>query len=141
MQFKQVTRFIVLSSFVLLAGCGAPKETTVATIGTDKISQQEFEAMFAKNNSGVESQKASAEEKEKFLDLYIKFKLKVKEAYAHGYMNDPELRNELNDYRKNLAVSYMVEKEITGPALQEMYKRRQVELRASHILISIPENP
>ena len=35
----------------------------------------------------------------------------------------------------------MVEKEITGPALQEMYKRRQVELRASHILISIPENP
>jgi peptidyl-prolyl cis-trans isomerase SurA len=123
-----------------LTGCGSQKNAVVAEVGTDKISLQEFETMFAKNNGGWDgSAKTSIDDREKFLDLYVKYKLKVKEAYARGYDKDPELRNELNDYRKNLAVTYVIDKEVTGPALQEMYDHRSQEVRASHILISVKE--
>jgi peptidyl-prolyl cis-trans isomerase SurA len=124
-----------------VAGCGSQKSATVAEIGTEKVSLQEFESMFAKNNGGWDgAAKSSIEDREKFLDLYVKYKLKVKEAYARGYDKDPELKNELNEYRKNLALTYLIDKEITGPALEEMYRRRSLEVRASHILISVKEN-
>ncbi len=123
-----------------ITGCGSQKTVTVAEVGTDKISLQEFESMYAKNNGGWEgASKTSMEDREKFLDLYVKYKLKVKEAYARGYDKDPELRNELNDYRKNLAVTYVIDKEVTGPALEEMYNHRSLEIRASHILIMVKE--
>lgn len=123
-----------------IIGCGG---SYVADIAGDKISIEEFEQVYAKNNGGWDAaSKTSVEDRQKFLDLYVKFRLKVKEAYARGYDKDKELQNELNDYRKNLAVSYMLEKEITKPALEKLYQRKQKEIRASHILIgSGSDNP
>jgi peptidyl-prolyl cis-trans isomerase SurA len=116
-----------------IIGCGG---SYVADIAGEKISVEEFEQVYAKNNGGWEAAaKTSAEDKQKFLELYVKFRLKVKEAYAFGYNKDAELQNELNDYRRNLAVSYMLEKEITKPALEKLYARKKKEIRASHILI------
>ncbi len=128
-----ITTFV----FVLFAGIiGCGGSTPVADIAGDKISIEDFEQVYAKNNGGWEaSAKTSVDDRQKFLDLYMKFRLKVKEAYSLGYDKDKELRNELNDYRKNLAVSYMLEKEITKPALEKMYQRKLSEVRASHILI------
>lgn len=118
---------------VLTAGCGG---AYVADIAGEKISVEEFEQVYAKNNGGWDAaSKTSIEDRQKFLELYVKFRLKVKEAYAHGYDKDRELQSELNDYRRNLAVSYMLEKEITKPALERLYQRKQKEVRASHILV------
>ena len=120
---------------LMFAGC-ASQSVVVATVGGDKITLDEFNTMYAKNNGGVDAaQKASVDDKEKFLDLYVKFKLKVKEAYSHGYQNDGDVKSELQEYGRNLAVTYLMEKEINEPALRQMYERRLLELRASHILI------
>lgn len=135
---------LMMTTFVFafasgIIGCGSPY---VANIAGDKISVQEFEQVYAKNNGGWDAaSKTSVEDRQKFLDLYLKFRLKVKDAQAQGYDKDPELRAELAEYRKNLAVSYMLEKEITGPALLRMYDRKLKEVRASHILIRMPETP
>jgi peptidyl-prolyl cis-trans isomerase SurA len=130
----------VFALFAGIIGCGG---SYVAEIAGEKISIEDFEQVYAKNNGGWDAaSKTSVEDRQKFLDLYVKFRLKVKEAYARGYDKDKELQNELNDYRKNLAVSYMLEKEITKPALEKLYQRKQKEIRASHILIgSGSENP
>lgn len=131
---------VVFALFAGIIGCGG---SYVADIAGEKISIEEFEQVYAKNNGGWEAaSKTSVDDRQKFLDLYVKFRLKVKEAYARGYDKDKELQNELNDYRKNLAVSYMLEKEITKPALEKLYQRKQKEIRASHILIgSGSDNP
>jgi peptidyl-prolyl cis-trans isomerase SurA len=135
-KLMMTTLFFAL--FAGIIGCGG---SYVADIAGDKISIEDFEQVYAKNNGGREAAaKTSIEDRQKFLDLYVKFRLKVKEAYALGYNNDAELRNELNDYRKNLGVSYMLEKEITGPALEQMYQRKLKQIRASHILIGIPSD-
>ncbi|MDP1676319.1 MAG: peptidylprolyl isomerase [Bacteroidota bacterium] len=124
--------------FALFAGIIGCSGSYVADIAGDKISVEDFEKVYAKNNGGREAAaKTSVEDRQKFLDLYVKFRLKVKEAYALGYNNDAELRNELNDYRKNLGVSYMLEKEINKPAMEQMYNRKLKQLRASHILIGV----
>ena len=131
----------VFALFAGFIGCGGG--AFVADIAGDKISVEEFEQIYSKNNGGTEvAAKTSLEDRLKFLDLYVKFRLKVKEAYALGYGNDKELRSELNEYRKNLAVSYMLEKEITKPALEKMYQRKLKSIRASHILVGVPSvNP
>lgn len=132
-EFMMTGTFLVLLSGLI--GCGG---AYVADIAGEKISVTDFEQVYAKNNGGIEAAaKTSLEEKQKFLDLYVKFRLKVKEAYALHYDKDPELQKELADYRKNLGVSYMLDQEITGPAIQQMYDRRKKEVRASHILIRV----
>ncbi|HAP35389.1 MAG TPA: hypothetical protein DCQ28_05410, partial [Bacteroidetes bacterium] len=135
---KFITTTIFFALVAGIIGCGG---SYVADIAGDKITIEEFEQVYAKNNGGIEAAaKTSIDDRQKFLDLYVKFRLKVKEAYALGYHNDVELRNELNDYRKNLAVSYMLEKEITKPALEQMYNRKLKQLRASHILVGVPSS-
>ena len=135
-KLMMATLFFAL--FAGMIGCGG---SYVADIAGDKISVEDFEQVYAKNNGGREAAaKTSVEDRQKFLDLYVKFRLKVKEAYALGYNNDTELRNELNDYRKNLGISYMLEKEITKPALEQMYSRKLKQIRASHILIGVPSS-
>jgi peptidyl-prolyl cis-trans isomerase SurA len=127
---------------LLTAGMIGCSGAYVADVAGEKISVADFEQVYAKNNGGWDAAaKTSLEEKQKFLDLYVKFRLKVKEAYAKGYDKDPELQRELADYRKNLGISYMLDQEITGPAIEQMYKRRTEERRASHILIRLNENP
>lgn len=134
MRFK--TLMMTTIAFLLVSGIIGCGGSYVADIAGEKISIEEFEQVYAKNNGGWDAaKKTSVEDRQKFLDLYVKFRLKVKEAYALGYNKDMELQSELNDYRKNLAVSYMFEKEITKPALERLYNRKRQEIRASHILI------
>ena len=67
-------------------------------IGTEKLTLDQFNAMYEKNNGGKEAaQKATVEDREKFLDLYTTFKLKVMDAYALGYQNDPSILAELSN--------------------------------------------
>ncbi len=135
---KVMMTTLVFALFTGIAGCGG---AFVADIAGDKISVEDFEQVYAKNNGGWDAAaKTSVDDRQKFLDLYVKFRLKVKEAYALGYDKDKELHNELSDYRKNLAVSYMLEKEITQPALEKMYQRKLKSIRASHILVGTPSS-
>jgi len=143
MRFSNLAGFLLVGFFfaLMIVGCASHQSVVVATIGGDKVTLDEFNAMFSKNNGGIEAaQKASLEDKEKFLDLYLKFKLKVRQAYDRGYQNDSDSRAELQEYRKNLAVTYLIDSEINGPALRRMYERRLLEIRASHILIQLRSN-
>ena len=69
-----------------------------------------------------------------------KFKLKLTDAYATGLDKRPEIKNEIGQYKGSLVASYLTEREVNGPGLQKLYNARQVEVRASHILISLPAN-
>jgi peptidyl-prolyl cis-trans isomerase SurA len=128
--------------FVLMfGGCASQQSAVVATIGGDKITLDDFNTVFAKSNGGKDtSQKATPDDRDKFLDLYVKFKLKVKDAYAQGYQNAPDIQAELQEYKRNLAVTLLVEHEINEPALHRMYERKLFEVRASHILLQLPQN-
>lgn len=125
---------------MVFVGCGS-SNPTVAKLGDEVISVREFETSYAKNNGGWEKGKAaSVEERQRFLDLLVKFRLKVKEARRIGLDRDPEVVAEIAGYEQSLAQSYMIDKELVEPAVHRLYDRKKVMLRASHILLRLPEN-
>jgi peptidyl-prolyl cis-trans isomerase SurA len=117
-----------------------PKEDTrvVFQLGGKDVTVSEFLAVFNKNNT----QKTPPTEQEvrQYLDLYIKFKYKVADAYSRGLDTSEKFINELAGYRSQLAQPYLNDKETTEALLKEAYDRSKKEVRASHILVLCKEN-
>ena len=103
---------------------------------------KEFEDVYAKNAGGYEVAKDDSLQKLKnFLDLYVNFKMKLRDAQVRGYDTDPELQNELEEYKQKVGETYLIEKEIIDPGIKQLYDRRKEELRVSHIMFRYtPEN-
>jgi Parvulin-like peptidyl-prolyl isomerase len=122
---------------ILFIGCGA-SNPVLATIGDEKITLRSFEDNFVKNNGGWDTSAATSfEDRQKFLDLLVKFKLKVKEARAQGLEKDSAIVSEMDSYNTSVAQSYMIEKEVVEPGIQNFYDRKKEEVHASHILFRV----
>ncbi len=133
--------FFALPLALFLISCSSGQRAAVAVVGNQAITLEEFEELYAKNNGGWEKAAASTqEERERFLDLLVKFRLKVQEAKDRGLLQDTSLINELETYRLSIATSYMLDKELVEPRVRELYNRRVEEVRASHILFRVEEN-
>jgi peptidyl-prolyl cis-trans isomerase SurA len=125
-------------SALVLAGCAGSGPEVLATIGNESLTLPEFEDTYAKNNGGWDKALTSTmDEREKFLDLLVKFRLKVKEAKERGLMADSSIHHELEGYQITVATSYLLEKEIVEPEIKELYNRNREEVRPSHILIQL----
>lgn len=103
------------------------------TFGKDQVNIGEFLHVYEKNNmlDSLIYQRASIDE---YLELYSNFKLKVKEAESMGYDTLPSIIKELGTYRKQLAKTYLTDKQITEKLMKEAYDRMQYEVKVSHIL-------
>lgn len=111
------------------------QNNNILTINGEGISKEEFLAIYNKNrNVGEEINQRSLEE---YMDLFINFKLKVKEAESLGLDTLSSFINELAGYRKQLAAPYLIDKQVNINLLKEAYNRLKEEVRASHILISL----
>jgi len=136
-RFSQLT-WIILGFGLMLAGCAGSGSAVVATIGKDPLTLEDFEASYAKNNGGWDKGIASTQEdREHFLDLLVKFHLKVKEATERGLLADSAIKSEMEGYKVAVATSYMLEREIVEPRLRELYERKKEEIHASHILFRV----
>ncbi|MGB0805707.1 MAG: peptidylprolyl isomerase [Salibacteraceae bacterium] len=115
-----------------------PKEVLLTIEGQD-ITVDEFMAIYNKNNVEIES--ADKKSVEEYLELYLNFKLKVHDAEVQGYDTVPTFVNELEGYIDQLASPYLVDNQFTEELINEAYERLQYEIKASHILVKIPDNP
>ena len=128
---------MVTVSLVLVVSC-SPKqsEIIVAEYGDYDVKMEEFENAYAKNVGGIEKAKVdSLENYQKFLDLYVNFKMKLRNAEVRQINKDKNIINELNEYEKTIGASYLIEKELYEKGLKDLYDKRAYELRVSHILI------
>jgi peptidyl-prolyl cis-trans isomerase SurA len=101
-------------------------------IAGQNITAGEFMYVFNKNNLNRDEQ--GDEAIKEYLDLYINFRLKVKEAEELGMDTVLSFRRELEGYRKQLAQPYFVDASVSEHLLQEAYERKKSDVRASHIL-------
>ena len=105
--------------------------------GDEKITKAEFKRVYQKNNSGEIISKSMVGE---YLDLYINFKLKVKEAVSREMDKNPAFIRELSGYRKQLAQPYLTADGIIEELKKEAYDRLQYDVKASHILIKLDQD-
>lgn len=127
----------------LLASCKAfePESTqrkAFLSVGGTKVYDDEFIYVFNKNNFRESS--ATVEEMDEYLDLFINFKLKVREARVLGLQNTGEFMQEFSGYRDELAKPYLTESKVNDRLVQEAYERMKSEISASHILVRVTEN-
>ncbi len=117
---------------------GQTSDPVLFTVDGQPVPASEFTYIYSKNNR--DDADFSEKSLREYLDLYTKFKLKVREAYAMGLDTLSQLQTELNGYRKQLAESYLTDKEITDRLVEEAYKRMQEDVQVAHILIKSNPN-
>ena len=110
------------------------QNSVVMEINGQKVTESEFLQIYLKNNDDPKYDKASLDE---YMDLFKKFKLKVAEAEALGYDTIPKLKKELEGYRKQLALPYLIDSVENKAMVTQAYDRLKTEVRASHILLQL----
>ncbi|MFN3918138.1 MAG: peptidylprolyl isomerase [Flavobacteriales bacterium] len=106
----------------------------VLQIGEKKINKSEFEYIYNKNNFVNEQSKEPITD---YLERFINFKLKVIEAESLKLDTSSRFKNELEQYRGQLAKNYMVDSATINQLVREAYERMQFEVKASHILVKL----
>jgi len=94
----------------------------------------EFNYIYHKNNQD----KADYSEKSlrEYLDLFVQVKLKVQKARDMRLDTQPALRSEMDGYRRQLAKSYLEDKEVTDKLVRETFDRMQLDVDISHIFVA-----
>ena len=128
---KKVGLSFVLGAFFLMSNA-----QDVLTIADKNISLEEFKGVFYKNNHNTAITKEYLED---YMNLFINFKLKVREAEELGLDTNSSFITELEGYRKQLAKPYLKNNEFDSLMLTESYERMQKDINASHILITVDE--
>lgn len=134
---------LILTGFALLIIIGCSKSgKTLADIGDEKVTLGEFEKQYLKTVNNVDTARNKPiEDKKQFLNLYINFRLKVKDARERGLLNTPEMQKEIADYKKTFSPTFLIDKEVVEPQIKLLYERKKEEVRASHILLTLAEKP
>jgi len=144
MQKKIITYyFVALSIFTLFSFTASPSlendDPTLFTFGNESVSKSAFIYVYEKHNA-QDSNKNTKQSIDEYLNLYINFKLKVKEAESLGMDTLPHLKADLDKHYKQLAQSYLYDRNISDKLIEEAYERMTKEVKTSHILIAVDEN-
>ena len=129
--------FVFVACLALNYSFAQTGKDVILTVEDEKIIREDFESIFKKNNRDSIITKASLDE---YMDLFINFKLKVREAVEMGLDTSISFNRELKGYRKQLSRPYLIDQELLDALMMEAYERKKKELRASHILINCDLN-
>lgn len=140
---KKASGILVISG--LLAGCkpSAPvvtkaPEPVILKLGNKSFTTDEFFQSFTKNQINGDS--ARRTDLREYVDLYTNLKLKVLAAEQEGRDTTEGFREEIASYRKQLAQSYLNDKEVIEHLTAEAYNRLKEEINVSHILLAVPDD-
>lgn len=127
-------RLSLLLVAYLFIFCANAQDETILTISGDPVSKAEFEYVFKKNNTNTA---VTTEELDEYMELFINYKLKVREAEELGMDTMPGFVKELAGYREQLAAPYLTNSAIDEELIVQAYDRLKMEVRASHILVKV----
>jgi peptidyl-prolyl cis-trans isomerase SurA len=109
-------------------------DPVLLTVDGQDIRMSEFEAVYRKNNR---ENQITPEDAKEYLDLYINFRLKVREAEEMGLDTLKKFKEEFKGYQKQLAKPYLTDKNVSEALVKEAYERMTKDVNASHILLKV----
>lgn len=121
------------------------KNTVIAKVGAETITFGQLEKAFKKNmnRTNIELQDIPIDSTIDFLNLYIKYRLKVLDALDRGFDKDTSVIADIDQNRKILAESFFYEKKLMNPWIERMLKFRNWEYKIAVIVFAFPpvQNP
>ncbi len=134
-QSLHMKKGILFFLFIQFSLVSIAQNDTLITLGDDVVTSEDFLAVYNKNkNVGRDIDPKTPAE---YLELYINFKLKVKEAVDMGKDTLPGFVREFGGYRAQLAKPYLVDKKAEDEVIAEAYERMEQEVRAGHIMLDL----
>jgi peptidyl-prolyl cis-trans isomerase SurA len=131
-----IKSFCILACTMMFSHVNAQtNDPVMLNVSDEAITKGEFLKVYQKNNTKGEA--IDRQSLEEYLDLYINFRLKVKEAERLGMDTIKSFIDELSSYRKQLAQPYLTDDKATDALIREAYSRKLFDVRASHILIKV----
>lgn len=120
-----------------------PRNITIATVGTEKITFADLEHAYSKNLSKKNTPLYNLPKDSilDFLNLYLKYRLKVNDAIQRGLDKDSTVQQEIKQNRRLLAETFFFERKLVEPNIEKMLKYRQYEAQVSYIFVQFPANP
>src|ERR1700733_11381837 len=97
---KKVFSALILFVCFKISYSQSPKDPVLLTVAGEKVTKSEFEKVYHKNNNKENSNDPAAVKE--YLELYINYKLKVKEAEEEKMDTSESFITELAGYRKQL---------------------------------------
>jgi peptidyl-prolyl cis-trans isomerase SurA len=128
----------ILCSISFFTQAQTASKEVLFTVDSNPYYSTDFVRIYNKNLDLVKDE--SQKDLDKYLDLYIGYKLKVNKAHKLGLQNSTQYQNELKGYRSQLAKTFVTDKKVTQALIEEGYQRLQKEVNASHILLLCDEN-
>jgi len=110
---------------------------TLFTVDHYPVSKEEFLKAYSKNNTGQKPTQAAYRD---YLELYIRYKLKVRAAYDAQLDTLAGQRMELQNFRSQVAESYLKDETSLDRLVKEAWQRGQKDIHISHILIALAKN-
>ncbi|MBA6152668.1 peptidylprolyl isomerase [Gelidibacter maritimus] len=124
-----------LSAF---ANAQVTPEDILFTVDGDPIKAEEFIRVYNKNLDLVKDE--SQKDIDGYLDLFVNYQLKVKEAKRLELDQDATYIREFSSYRDQLVKNYLSDSKVTEALMKEAYDRMGYDVKGSHILIRLDEN-
>jgi peptidyl-prolyl cis-trans isomerase SurA len=124
--------FVVI--FFLFAS--ATYSQTLFTFGNNSVSKDEFLRAYNKNKTVTTNKEQSMKD---YLDLYIKFKLKVQAAKDKHLDTLPALQSDLQNFRTQVEENYLKDETQVHVLTEEAFSRSQKDIHTQHFYVSINE--
>src|SRR5688500_14877683 len=133
MNRRKGTLFLLLSLLITTA-----EAQVIFTYGPKSVSREEFLKAYNKNNT---EEKPSDKAYRDYLDLYIRFKIKVQAAMEAKLDTLPDQLAELRAFRSQVVESYLKDEESMNALIDEVMERKAKEILLAHIFVPLPPNP
>ncbi len=137
--FKQACLLLLTFAATASIAIAQTGDEILFSVDGNPVGVSEFDYIYSKTNGDTATY--SRESLQEYLDLYVKFKLKVAKARDMGLDTVPALMQELAGYRRQLSDSYLVDQEVTEPMARELYDRMQEDVNVLHIAVDLPKKP
>lgn len=138
MNFVRKSIFFLSLSVMTATSFGQNEGQVLLDVAGEKTTVGEFMQIYKKNNN--QSEALDSKSVTDYLQLYINFRLKVRDAVDAGLDTSKAFKHELAGYRKQLAQPYFTDESVLESLVKEGYERMKSDIRASHILVKCPEN-
>jgi peptidyl-prolyl cis-trans isomerase SurA len=116
-------------TLVLTFGAATLFSQTIFTYGNNAVEKEEFLRAYNKNKTPVTDNEKALRD---YLELYSKFKLKVKAAYALRLDTLQQLKFDMQSFSSQVEEGYMNDEKRTNALLDEAIERGQKDIHLIH---------
>lgn len=122
---------IIIPGLVAAACVGAvvAKDDIVMTVNGVDVPLSEFEYLYNKNNR----QQIDPQPLDKYVDMFTLYKLKVADAKSEGIDTTGRFRQEIENYRNEVAAPFMADSVYIKSLVDEAFRRTETEAEGIHI--------